>query len=56
MTQYKELLKKNKRQNFCGCAQNTLFTGNFRGVSGRGHHVLYIASDSRKLSRSAEKP
>ena len=30
---------------------------NFRGLSGRCHHVLYIASDSRgKLSRSAEKP
>jgi len=30
---------------------------NFRGASGRGHHVLYTASDSRgKLSRLAEKP
>ena len=29
----------------------------FCGASGRGHHVLYTASDSRgKLSRSAEKP
>ena len=27
------------------------------GASGRGHHVLYIASDSRgKLSRSAKEP
>ena len=30
---------------------------NFCGASGRGHHVLYTASNSRrKLSRSAEKP
>ena len=30
---------------------------NFRGASGRGHHVLYTASDSRrKLLRSTEKP
>ena len=29
---------------------------NFHGASGRGHHVLYTASDSRgKLSRLAEK-
>ena len=29
---------------------------NFHGASGRGHHILYTASDSRgKLSRSAEK-
>ena len=29
----------------------------FCGALGCGHHVLYIASDSRgKLSRSAEKP
>ena len=28
----------------------------FRGASGRGHHVLYTASDSRgKLLQSAEK-
>jgi len=30
---------------------------NFCGVSGRGHHVLYTASDTRgNLLRSAEKP
>ena len=30
---------------------------NFRGASGRGHHVPYTASDSSgKLSQSAEKP
>ena len=30
---------------------------NFRGTSGRGHHVLYTASDSKgKLLRSTEKP
>ena len=30
---------------------------NFHGASGSGHHVLYIASNSRgKLLRSAEKP
>ena len=30
---------------------------NLCGASGWGHHVLYIASDSRgKLLRSAEKP
>ena len=30
---------------------------NFCGASGRGHHVLYTAGDSRgKLLRSAEKP
>ena len=30
---------------------------NFHSVSGRGHHVLYTARDSRgKLSRSAKKP
>ena len=29
---------------------------NFHGASGHGHHVLYIASDSRgKLSRLAKK-
>ena len=33
-------------ENFRGCAQNTLFAGNFHGASGRGHHVLYTASDS----------
>ena len=30
---------------------------NFCGASGRGHHILYAANDSRgKLLRSAEKP
>ena len=30
---------------------------NFRGASGRGHHVPYAANDSRgKLSQSTEKP
>ena len=51
------------RQNFRGgklsqlCAKYTSYSlENFRGASGRGHHVLYTASDLRgKLSRSTEK-
>ena len=43
-----------KWENFRGCAQNT---ENFCSASGSGHHVPYIASDSRgKLLRSAKKP
>ena len=34
----------------------TKYTIHWNGVSGRGHHVLYTASDPRgKLLRSAEK-
>ena len=47
-----------KWENFRGCAHKIHYSlENFHGASGRGHHVLYTASDSRgKLSRSAEKP
>jgi len=44
-----------KWKNFRGCAHYS--PENFRGASGRGLHVLYIASNSRgKLSRSAGNP
>ena len=47
-------------ENFRSCAQKkyTIHAWEkFHGASGRGHHVIYTASDSRgKLLQSTEKP